>query len=370
MIAYGRRGRKKIDPGSKLRVLIVDDSVVIRRLVKHALEQDPHIEVIGAAANGNIALRMIAASKPDAITLDVEMPEMNGLETLKAIRQNNHDLVVIMFSTLSERGAAITMEALSLGADDYVTKAANIGSLDRSLIRLRDELVPKLQQFFVFGDESSKRATATTASQKITSAAFSKSLPAKKITCQAVVIGVSTGGPNALAQLIPMFPADFRLPVLIVQHMPPVFTRLLAERLQKLTSLCVKEAADGTSIEGNCIYIAPGNFHMRAIRQGAASVLKLDQAAPENSCRPAVDVLFRSAAELYGGQVIATILTGMGQDGLRGVEQLKARGAYVIAQDEASSVVWGMPGSVAKAGLADAVLPLHDVVPTIQKILQ
>jgi two-component system chemotaxis response regulator CheB len=350
--------KRQIPPGSKLRALVVDDSVVIRRLVSHALGEDPEIEVVGAAPDGKVALARIPQLNPHVVTLDVEMPVMDGLATLRQIRKQYPDLVVIMFSTLTERGAATTMEALALGAHDYVTKASNSGSLDRSLQNLRGDLIPKVKQFFQFGAKGPPPAAAPP-----------KVFPAKpkgpRLPPQIVVIGVSTGGPTALGSMMGQFPADFPLPVLIVQHMPPVFTRLLAERLQTQTKLRVIEAAEGATIEGGTVLIAPGNFHMHIRRNGRQAAVRLDQAPPENSCRPAADVLFRSAAEAYGGAVIGVVLTGMGRDGFRGCEALKGQGAYVIAQDEASSVVWGMPGFVAKGGLADATLSLDAVVPEI-----
>jgi two-component system chemotaxis response regulator CheB len=260
-----------------------------------------------------------------------------------------------MFSTLTERGATATIDALSLGADDYVTKASNEGSLDRSMSALQSELIPKLKQFFLFESDAP-------AAKPVFRAPSSVKRTAKM---QAVVIGVSTGGPTALAEVIPKIPADFRLPILIVQHMPPVFTRLLAERLQANSKLRVHEAANGMAIEPGHVYIAPGDFHMRIARKGTGMCVVLDQGPQENSCRPAVDVLFRSAEEIWGADVLSVILTGMGFDGLRGAEVLKARGAELIAQDEASSVVWGMPGAVANAGLADAILPLTRIAPEI-----
>jgi two-component system chemotaxis response regulator CheB len=268
-----------------------------------------------------------------------------------------------MFSTLSERGAAVTMEALSLGANDYVTKAANAGSLNVSLARLRDDLVPKIKQFFTC------RARQPVADVK--PAPAPPPVPAKRSAMlrKAVAIGVSTGGPNALAEIVPLIPANFALPVFIVQHMPPIFTRLLAERLQSLTKLRVQEAADGMRVNGGNIYIAPGDFHMRVTKCGQDKVVTLDRAEPENFCRPSVDPLFRSVADVYGGAVIAVILTGMGQDGRLGVERLRKEGAWVIAQDQASSVVWGMPGAVARAGLADVVSDLKSVVPQILRQL-
>ncbi|HWE52046.1 MAG TPA: chemotaxis response regulator protein-glutamate methylesterase [Bryobacteraceae bacterium] len=361
---------KTLSEKDRIRVLVVDDSVVIRRLVTYALAEDPDVEVVGSAANGQIALKVIPLLKPDVVTLDIEMPEMDGLATLRQIRVLYPQLVVIMFSTLSERGAAITIEALSLGANDYVTKAANVGSLDVSMARLRADLVPKVRQFFHRGRRVTPPVPAPPPRVSSPIAVRPAAIPASgarlpRLARQALAIGVSTGGPTALAELIPAIPENFDLPVFIVQHMPPIFTRLLAERLQTLTKLRIREATDGMSIEGGTIYIAPGDFHMRTVKNGAQKRILLDQSAPENFCRPAVDVLFRSVADLYGGAVIAVVLTGMGQDGRLGVERLRKEGAWVIAQDEASSVVWGMPGAVARAGLADDVVDLKSVVPAI-----
>jgi two-component system chemotaxis response regulator CheB len=349
--------------GAKIRVLVVDDSVVIRRLVAHALEEEAAIEVVGTAANGSIALARIEQLNPDVVTLDIEMPEMNGLEALRRIRKQYPKLRVIMFSTLTERGAAITLEALTLGADDYVTKAANIGSLDRSLANLRAELIPRIRQFF----RVELRPAPLPALSGTIKAGQSPAQPVSRGGSQpkVVAIGVSTGGPTALGKIVPQLPPDFPLPVLIVQHMPPLFTRLLAERLQSSTELKVNEAAEGSPVEPGRVLIAPGDYHMRVRKTGARATVTLDQSAPENSCRPAVDVMLHSVAEVYGDAAICAILTGMGQDGLRGAQMLKANGARVIAQDENSSVVWGMPGAVVTAGLADSVVPLEDVVPEI-----
>jgi two-component system chemotaxis response regulator CheB len=363
-----RAGKRQLASGERIRALVVDDSVIIRRLVTHALQEDPAVQVVGSAANGVIALKMIPLVNPDVITLDIEMPEMDGLETLRQVRKLYPDLIVIMFSTLSERGAAITVEALSLGANDYVTKIANAGSLDQSMAKLRGELVPKFKQFFSL---ESDRAVVLPkpAAPRFPPLAARPLTNRQSKACEAVAIGVSTGGPTALAQLVPMLPADFRPPIFIVQHMPPIFTRLLAERLQSLTKLRVREAEAGMLVEGGNVYIAPGDYHMTVVRKGINHVIQLNQDAPENSCRPAVDVLFRSVAEVYGGSAMGVILTGMGQDGLRGIERLRAAGSYIVAQDEASSVVWGMPGAVVNAGLADSVVDLRCVVPEIRRHL-
>lgn len=357
--------RKTIPKGSKIRVLVVDDSVVIRRLVTQALEEVPDIEIAGSAANGKIALQRIPQVNPDAITLDIEMPEMNGIEAVREIKKAYPQVRVIMFSTLTQRGAASTIEALSHGADDYVTKASNYGSLDKSMTSLRDELVPKIKQFFILAGAAPAVAAPRLASiprPPVNGIGPAAGAYARK----AVVIGVSTGGPVALSRIIPMFPNDFPAPILIVQHMPPMFTRMLAERLQTQTKLRVTEAVEGDAVTPGRILIAPGDFHMKLRRLGNDIRVHLDQGPQENSCRPAVDVLFRSAAEIYGKAAVGAVLTGMGQDGLRGVETLKAQGAYIIAQDEASSVVWGMPGAVANAGLADTVTELDSVVGVIR----
>jgi two-component system chemotaxis response regulator CheB len=358
-------------------VLIVDDSVVIRRLVTQALGEDPLLDVVGTASNGSIALQRIAQYAPDVLTLDIEMPEMNGLETLKRVKKEFPQLRVIMFSTLTERGASVTMEALTLGADDYVAKASNEGSLDQSMARLRNELIPKIKQFFFLPGQSRvtllRPAPASSApvGAKAPASAVPNARPlmrVPRISPKILAIGVSTGGPTALGALLPELPADFPLPIVLVQHMPPMFTRLLAERLNSTCKLSVEEAKEGSVVAVGKILIAPGDFHMTVVKNGAGVRACLDQNPPQNSCRPAVDVLFSSVGEVYGGAAIAVILTGMGQDGLRGVEILKAQGASVVAQDEASSVVWGMPGAVTNAGLADTVLPLDQIAREIVRL--
>jgi two-component system chemotaxis response regulator CheB len=307
---------------------------------------------------------------PDVLTLDIEMPEMDGLEMLRSIRGQYPQLRVIMFSTLTARGAAITLEALTLGADDYVAKVSNEGSLDRSMDRLREEMIPKIKQFFSLPRESSAAVRPQPAIVPVTPPAppLRSVLQGVKVRPKVVVIGVSTGGPTALGLILPDFPAGFPLPILVVQHMPPLFTKLLAERLHSTCHLPVEEAQQGRSVEPGKILIAPGDFHLKVTASGGEVRVLLDQSPQQNSCRPAVDALFSSIGEVYGGATVAVILTGMGHDGLRGTEILKAQGASILAQDEDSSVVWGMPGAVVNAGLADRVLPLDQVVPEILRI--
>lgn len=344
---------RELAPGQKVRVLVVDDSVVIRQLVSHALEQEPQVEVVGTAANGAIALQRIVQLKPDVLTLDIEMPEMDGLETLRHLRRDHAGIRTIMFSTLTERGAAATLEALSLGADDYVTKASNAGSLDTSMERLRGELVPKILQFFRLA------GSAPAVNRRLAPVATAAGARVRRL--RSIAIGVSTGGPTALGAVLPALPESFPLPVFVVQHMPALFTRLLAERLNATCRLPVAEARHGDRVTPGKVFIAPGDFHMRLVTYGGEVRIELDQAPPVNSCRPSVDTLFASVHAVYGGAVAGVVLTGMGQDGLQGVRMLKQDGATIIAQDEPSSVVWGMPGAVVRAGLADHVMPLDEV---------
>jgi len=359
--------QRLLQPGERIRIMVIDDSVVIRRLVVLALEQDPLLEIVGTASNGAIGLQRIPQFNPDVITLDIEMPDMDGLEMLRRVRRDYPQLRVIMFSTLTERGAAKTLEALTLGADDYVPKVSNEGSLDRSMVRLRDEMIPKIKQFFRFPTLKgvAPRPEAGRFSKAHSDFPDPPNLQMRSLQPKVVVIGVSTGGPTALGAILPRLPAGFLLPILVVQHMPPLFTRLLAERLNTTCQLRVKEASHGDPVEPGTILVAPGDFHMKLDSYGGSARVILDQSPRQNSCRPAVDALFASTGEVYGGAVLAVVLTGMGQDGLHGAEILKAHGASVIAQDEASSVVWGMPGAVVNAGLADRVLSIDEVVPEI-----
>jgi len=351
-------------PPKKIRVLIVDDAVVIRRIVSDVLSEDPDIEVAGTAANGRIALQKLTQVNPDVVTLDVEMPEMDGLETLKALRKTHPRLPVIMFSTLTERGANATIEALTYGASDYVTKPANIGSVGMALQRVREQLIPKIKALCATPGPSAAPATPAPRPAVVARPAVVPALAApaaRRGPIEVLAIGVSTGGPNALAEIVPRLPRDFPVPIVLVQHMPPMFTKFLADRLASQSAIDVREAAGGEELKPGVAYIAPGDYHMIVERRGAHIVTTLNQDPPENSCRPAVDVLFRSVSETYRAAVLGTILTGMGQDGLRGCEEIKRWGGAVIVQDEATSVVWGMPGFVVRAGLADRVLPLAEI---------
>lgn len=342
----------------KIRILVVDDAVVIRRLISEVLNRDPNFEVVGVAANGKIALQKIEQVNPDAITLDVEMPEMDGLETVKQIRKKYHKIPIIMFSTLTERGGEATLEALAAGASDYVTKPGSVSNVVETLERLKLDLIPKLKAHCkkILPSESTTNRHAP-AIPKTTRLRPVNKRSNPNVLC----IGTSTGGPNALAQLIGAIPVKLPIPVFIVQHMPPTFTKLLADRLDKLSPNACYEASHGQKIEPGSIYLAPGGFHMELAKNGSDLVIEINSKPPENSCRPAVDITFRSVAKYFGANILGVILTGMGKDGFNGSQVIIEGGGSILAQDEESSIVWGMPGYVTQNNLPEKVLPLNQM---------
>jgi two-component system, chemotaxis family, protein-glutamate methylesterase/glutaminase len=345
-----------------IRILVVDDSVVIRKLLTDTLSGDRSLEVVGAASDGRIALAKIPLLKPDLITLDVEMPVMDGMETLAAVRKLSPKLPVIMFSTLTEHGAAATLDALALGASDYATKPSNTGSAALAIAAIRADLIPKIKALCAHGPKLTLLPPPRPAVQ------VRRPSPRR---IEIVAIGTSTGGPNALAEVLPRIPKDFPVPIVLVQHMPPIFTRLLADRLAAHSEIPVHEGSEGAILCAGHAWIAPGNFHMTVKRAGVNGRLELNQGPPENSCRPAVDVLFRSVAEVYGSDALGVVMTGMGSDGVIGSQCIRRRGGEVIIQDESSSVVWGMPGLVYASGQADAVYPLAQLGQEItRRVLQ
>ncbi|MGB0064609.1 MAG: chemotaxis response regulator protein-glutamate methylesterase [Terracidiphilus sp.] len=351
----------------RIRILIVDDSAVMRSLLRSVILSDPGLEVAGTAADGATALESVRLNPPDLVLLDVEMPVMDGLATLRELRARRSAMPVIMCSSLTQHGAQVTIEALASGASDYVAKPAGQSGREAATRALAQDLLPKIH---ALAGQPQARPTAPRAALPMLAARppLAPHPPAKP---QVLVIGVSTGGPAALDVLLPELPARFPLPVLIVQHMPEVFTRLLAERLSRRCSLNVCEAEEGLPAIPGSVYIARGNWHMEAVaavRPGAPVTLRLTQEPPENHCRPAVDTLFRSVARVYGSGVLAVVLTGMGYDGLAGSRMILESSGSVLAQDQATSTVWGMPGAVAQAGLAYKVLPLAAIAPEILRV--
>ena len=360
---------------SRIRVLVVDDSVVVRRLVADALASEPQIEVVGTAANGRIALTKVELLAPDLVTMDIEMPVMDGIEAVRAMRRRGDKFPIVMFSTLTERGAAGTFDALAAGATDYVTKPANVGSVAESLARVAGQLVPLIKALVPHAGSGPMPPVAARPAPSVEHGASDRPGPGSaphKVTLAAapagpvrpiriVMIGSSTGGPEALSRVFRSITAPLTVPVVLVQHMPPVFTRQLAARLDRMGGSTVLESVGAEELQPGHVYIAPGDNHLevRGTARGARTVLT--QGPPVNFCRPSVDTLFRSVVRVYGGDVLAIVLTGMGADGRTGCGDVIAAGGTVVVQDEASSVVWGMPGAVAGAGFAHRIVPIDQV---------
>jgi len=345
----------------RIRILVVDDVAIVRRLVVNALAVDADIQVVGTAANGREALAKIPQVRPDLIILDYEMPEMDGLETLKEVRRLHPGIRVIFFSSYTRQGAKVSLEALWQGADDYAAKVT-ADNLAAATLCVQNDLLPKIRALCARITRDAPGLPAAPA--PVVEAGGAPSHAPAEI----VAIGASTGGPRALSAVIESLPNDFALPILVVQHMPPLFTRSLAERLASRSTFRCIEAVDGCVVERGTILIAPGDWHLVAVREGDVVRAHLTADPPENSCRPAVDPLFRSVAEAYGVGAMGILLTGMGQDGLAGARRIRERGGSVLAQDEASSVVWGMPGAVARAGLANKIVPLPEMASEILKL--
>ncbi|MDR3739389.1 MAG: chemotaxis response regulator protein-glutamate methylesterase [Terracidiphilus sp.] len=347
-------------PGAKTRILVVDDSAVMRSLLRTVIGTDADLELAGVAADGESALGLIRSARPDLVILDVEMPVMDGLTTLRAMRARNLRPPVIMCSSLTRRGAAVTVEALAAGAADYVTKPAGQANLTQAIRTLAQDLLPKVHALTRKRNVTQLLPPIVRPADSLTPEPVGNA-PSVSATPTVVVMGVSTGGPAALDMILPRLPAQLPLPVLIVQHMPEMFTQLLAERLDRSCKLQVVEAAEGRIVAPGTVVIARGNWHMEVLhpRAGQAPALHLSQTPLQNHCRPSVDVLFRSAAAVYGAGVLGVVLTGMGSDGLEGARAILRQGGTILAQDEATSAVWGMPGAVVRAGLAQRVLPLE-----------
>ena len=357
-----------------LTALVVDDTIVYRKIVGDILKEIPGVAVVGTANNGKIALSKIKSLKPDLVTLDIEMPEMTGIEVLQQLQDIACIPTVVMVSTLTREGSEMTIKALELGAFDFISKPDE-GTMARNMARVKTALTPIItavkKQKAASGrirDKIIPRPSATTPSMARPAADRpSKHRVAAK--SEIVGIGISTGGPNALTKMVPMLPADFRAPILIVQHMPPMFTASLANSLNNKSRLFVKEAQDGDILTAGTIYIAPGGRQMKIVAgaDGSSRKIHITDAPPENSCKPSVDYLFRSIARYYVGRSTGVIMTGMGSDGTKGLIQIKENGGIVIAQDEASCTVFGMPKQPTESGLADVIAPLEMIAGEIVK---
>lgn len=372
--------------GKNIRVLVVDDTIVYRKAVSDILSEMPGVEVVGVAHNGKIAVSKIQTLKPDLLTLDIEMPEMNGIEVLQYLQQHAPQTSAIMVSTLTSEGGDMTMRALELGAYDFILKP-NTTNINDSKLQLRTLLNPLIKAFqtgrTTVGSMQSSLRTGIAVRKLGTTARSQASAPTpgarigmptagiirRQGKSEIVTIGISTGGPNALARMMPMLPGDLGVPIVIVQHMPPVFTKSLANSLNGKCALTVKEAQDGDPLQANVAYIAPGGKQMKLVAStdGTNRLIRITNDPPENSCRPSADYLFRSVADYYVGRTTAVIMTGMGSDGTKGLQVLKQKGALIIGQDEQSCVVYGMPKAPAELGLTDVVAPLDKIAAEIVK---
>lgn len=357
-----------------MRAVVVDDSVVFRKVVTEALERIPDIQVVGTAFNGKLAVQRILELHPDLVTLDIEMPEMDGLQVLEELARAGGGADVIVLSGLSSKASILTVEALERGAFDFITKPV-ADTIEQSKTMVLDALRPRVEALrqrrtirAILGARSGEAAPARPVLPTPPfPSASSEPRPEKPersgrvANPEMILMGVSTGGPNALAQVLPSIPANLGLPILIVQHMPPLFTASLAESLDAKCAIRVKEAEHDEELRPDTAYIAPGGRHMRVAGHLGGKIIRITDDPPENNCRPSVDYLFRSAANGFPGRALAVILTGMGSDGTLGLRLLKRHGCHVIVQDEASCVVHGMPRAALEAGVVDVVAPLDQI---------
>jgi two-component system chemotaxis response regulator CheB len=347
----------------KIRVLVVDDSAVARRRLVEIISGDDALEVCGVAKDGPSAIVAAAGCDPDVITLDVHLPGMDGLEVLFALKRAGTKALVLMVSSSTLRGASITMEALLAGASDYIAKpgpSSGYGITDR----FGEQLVFKIKAL------GSGRRRRVVGRQGLRPGLAADEAQGQHTRCiDVVAIGVSTGGPSALAEVLGALPADFPVPILIVQHMPQMFTALLAKSLSRRCRLKVSEGQEGQVVTAGNGYLAPGGQHMVVERRGAEVRLALHAGPEVNACRPSVDVLFESVAPIYTTRALGLVMTGMGKDGLQGCAAIARAGGHILVQDEASSVVWGMPGQVMEAGLAEKALPLQEIGPEILRLV-
>jgi two-component system, chemotaxis family, protein-glutamate methylesterase/glutaminase len=363
----------------RIRVMLVDDAVVVRGLFAHWVESEPDLDVVATLRTGREAVNQLERVDPDVVVLDVDMPELDGIAALPLLLEKKPDLVVIMASTLTRRNAEISLKALSLGAADYIPKPGSNREVSASTAFRRD-LIEKIRQLGLRGKRlrsvPPRMAPETKAAPSIVPQVGEEAAPPVLTLRQmpvtpprVLLIGASTGGPQALNTLILDIGSVLqRAPVLITQHMPPTFTAVLAEHLARVGKCPVHEAVDGEEINAGVVYLAPGGKHMKITRRDGTAVIAIDDGPMVNFCKPAVDPMFASAAEVWGSKALALVLTGMGADGLAGARTLVAAGGHVLAQDEATSVVWGMPGQVTNAGLCSAVLPLPEIAGRLTRL--
>jgi two-component system chemotaxis response regulator CheB len=365
----------------RIRVMLVDDAVVVRGLFARWVESEPDLDVVATLRTGREAVDQLQRVDPDVVVLDVDMPDLDGIAALPLLLEKKRDLVVIMASTLTRRNAEISLRALSLGAADYIPKPGSNREVSASTAFRRD-LIEKIRELGLRARRLRRAAPPLRSSLEVRSAPPIVPQPVEEVAAppislrpmptfppKVLVIGSSTGGPQALNSLIAEISGVLqRAPVLITQHMPPTFTAVLAEHLARVAKRPVREAVDGEEIIAGTVYLAPGGKHMKVARRDGNAVIAIEDGPLVNFCKPAVDPLFASAAEVWGNKVLALVLTGMGSDGLSGAKAVVAAGGHVMAQDEESSVVWGMPGQVTNAGLCSAVLPLPEIAAKLARL--
>jgi len=378
-MAFAAASQSSVTTASRrVRVMVVDDAVVVRGLFARWIEQEPDLEVVASLRTGRDAVSQLERVDPDVVLLDVEMPELDGISALPLLLAKKRDLVVIMASTLTRRNAEISLRALALGATDYIPKPTGSHEVTTSA-SFRRELIEKIRALA----PRAKRLRPAPVGERAPSIvpdrprAVSRTVARALLTFRpmpvtpprVLLIGSSTGGPQALNAIISQIAPVFeRAPVLITQHMPPTFTTILAEHLTRVAHRPVREAVEGEEIKPGGIYLAPGGKHMQVARRNNVTVIEINDGPLVNFCKPAVDPLFSSAASIWGPGVLALVLTGMGSDGLAGAKTIAAAGGAILAQDEATSVVWGMPGQVANAGLCSAVLPINEIAPRLTRL--
>lgn len=370
MRALPVRSETHVD-GSVCRVMVVDDSAVIRGFIRRTLEEDDQIEVVSSAGNGKAAVECLGRTPVDVIILDIEMPVMDGMTALPQLLKVQPGVKIIMASTLTRSNAEISLQALSMGAADYIPKPTSTGEL-HSGVDFKRELLEKVKALGnVMPGGARKKSLAVVPAQKRlihgSSHDFTLRSPAN-LPATVLAIGSSTGGPQALMELMKQLGDDYDLPILVTQHMPATFTSILAQHISKSSGRDAREAEDGEVIRKERVYIAPGDYHMLIEPKGGKPVIRLNQDPPENFCRPGVDPMLRSMAPVYGARLLTVILTGMDHDGLQGARKVIDRGGAIVSQDEATSVVWGMPGAVATAGVCCAVLPLNGIAAKVREL--
>ncbi|MEQ8357345.1 MAG: chemotaxis response regulator protein-glutamate methylesterase [Kiloniellaceae bacterium] len=359
--------------GDPYRVMVVDDSAVIRGLLTRALEKDRLIKVVASVGNGEVAIKSLDRHDIEVVVLDIEMPVMDGLTALPKILEAKPGIKVIMASTLTRKNAEVSLRALQAGAADYIPKPSSTSELT-STDAFQRELTAKVKALAAAGRPAGRPAVTRLATREASGAAAAQKSEivlrrSSNTSPRVIAIGSSTGGPQALLEVLRDMAPHTKLPILITQHMPATFTTLLAEHIGRATGVPCAEAKDGEPLNAGQIYLAPGNFHMVVEAAGAEAVIRLNQNPPENFCRPAVDPMLRSLAKIYGAGLLTIILTGMGSDGRLGAMEVVEAGGTVVAQDEATSVVWGMPGAVATSGLCSAVLPVQEIGPNVRKLV-